>query len=587
MGMSGRSCLLRALFFISCFVVDIDGEAASHRIVLYPQPQQQNSIASGVYRTAYHFQPPRNWINDPNGPMYFNGVYHLFYQYNPNAAVWGDMHWGHSVSVDLINWAPLPLALAPTSPYDVNGCFSGSATVRRGTHPAVLYTGVDANYEQSQNLALPANLSDPVLTNWTKSGHNPLISAGDDFEATNFRDPTTAWVGSDGLWRTAVGAQIGANGTALLYRSRDFVRWERASRPLHSSSGSGMWECPDFYPVSVVGVEGLDTPPTEGEVKHVLKMSLFETHSDHYMLGAYDAARDAFVPEGEGAVDDYRAWQRYDHGKFYASKTFFDAGRRRRILWGWLNESDSEADDVAKGWAGIQTIPRTIRLDSNRRQLIQWPVEEVRSLRKHVVHLQNMELQTGLHEIKGVKASQADVEVDFQLHDLERAQTFDPTWAMDPPRLCAEQDASVQGGIGPFGLLVLASEKLEEHSAIFFRVYKDQNAYKVLMCSDQRRSSLWPELDKAAYGTFLDMNLEKESKISLRTLIDHSVIESFGGGGRACISARVYPSFFSNSSAHLYLFNNGSSSTTVSRLKAWDMAGARLNIRVDELSIEH
>ncbi|KAG6475339.1 hypothetical protein ZIOFF_064557 [Zingiber officinale] len=512
--------------------------------------------------------------------MYFNGVYHLFYQYNPNAAVWGDMHWGHSVSVDLINWAPLPLALAPTSSYDVNGCFSGSATVRRGTHPAVLYTGVNANYEQSQNLALPANLSDPVLTNWTKSGHNPLISAGDDFEATNFRDPTTAWVGSDGLWRAAVGAQIGANGTALLYRSRDFVRWERASRPLHSSSGSGMWECPDFYPVSVVGVEGLDTPPTEGEVKHVLKMSLFETHSDHYMLGAYDAARDVFVPEGEGAVDDYRAWQRYDHGKFYASKTFFDARRRRRILWGWLNESDSEADDVAKGWAGIQVSFVLILCFG-----CSMSIDSTMSM-SMCVDSDNSQDNSARQQSQAVD-SVAYVEVDFQLHDLERAQTFDPTWAMDPPRLCAEQDASVQGGIGPFGLLVLASEKLEEHSAIFFRVYKDQNAYKVLMCSDQRRSSLWPELDKAAYGTFLDMDLEKESKISLRTLIDHSVIESFGGGGRACISARVYPSFFSNASAHLYLFNNGSSSTTVSRLKAWDMAGARLNIRVDELSIEH
>ena len=116
-----------------------------------------------------------------------------------------------------------------------------------------------------------------------------------------------------------------------------------------------MWECPDFYPVLSKGRQGLDTSENSKDVKHVLKMSLGETHSDHYMLGRYDLEKDIFVPDK--MVDDYRAWLRYDYGNFYASKTFFDVKKKRRILWAWLNESDTEADGLLKGWQGIQVSP--------------------------------------------------------------------------------------------------------------------------------------------------------------------------------------------------------------------------------------
>ncbi|RWW74863.1 hypothetical protein BHE74_00017172 [Ensete ventricosum] len=403
--------------------------------------------------------------------------------------------------------------------------------------------------QQVQNIAVPANLSDPFLRVWTKPDYNPLMTPVDGIHSDMFRDPTTGWRGADGRWRVALGAEISGNGTALLYKSEDFVRWERADSPLHSSSASGMWECPDFFPVSIEGREGLDTSVNSKAVRHVLKMSLMVPQSDYYMLGTYDETRDIFVPDD--AADDYRMWLRYDYGKFYASKTFFDAKKKRRILWGWLNESDTESDDIAKGWAGLQIIPRKIWLDSRGRQLVQWPIEEVESLRRDEVHLHGLELTTGVHEIKGLKASQVDVEVDFELPSLEGADTFDPSRAMDAPKLCSEEDASVR---------VLDVES---------------------------RSSLRPELDKPVYGVFLDMDLEKERKISLRTLIDHSVIESFGGKGRACITARVYPELFLNTSSHLYLFNNGSSSVMISRFQSWGMAKAHLNIKLKDLVIEN
>lgn len=125
--------------------------------------------------------------------MYYNGVYHLFYQYNPKGAVWGNIVWAHSVSTDLINWLAVEPAIHPTEPFDINGCWSGSATILPGNRPVILYTGVDTLSRQVQNIAFPKNLSDPYLRKWVKPKYNPLIQPVGGINASSFRDPTTAW----------------------------------------------------------------------------------------------------------------------------------------------------------------------------------------------------------------------------------------------------------------------------------------------------------------------------------------------------------------------------------------------------------
>jgi hypothetical protein len=174
---------------------------------------------------------------------------------------------------------------------------------------------------------------------------------------------------------------------------------------------------------------------------------------------------------------------------------------------------------------------------------------------------------------------QADVEIDFELTSIDAADPFDPSWLLDTEKHCREADASVHGGLGPFGLVVLASDNMDEHTTVHFRVYKSEQKYMVLLCSDLRRSSLRPGLYTPAYGGFFEYDLEKEKKISLRTLIDRSAVESFGGGGRACIMARVYPAAVVDGATHMYAFNNGSSTVKVSQLKAWSMTRAQVNVR--------
>lgn len=308
-------------------------------------------------------------------------------------------------------------------------------------------------------------------------------------------------------------------------------------------------------------------------VKHVLKLSLDDTKHDYYTIGTYNYQKDVYIPD-KGSVDN-DSGLRYDYGKFYASKTFFDNEKGRRVLWGWINESSSVTEDISKGWSGVQAVPRTIWLDKSGKQLVQWPAEEVEQLRMNRVDSRNKVLRGGSTlEVTGITAAQADVEISFEALDLAKAEVMDPS-STDPQVMCSEMGASVKGKVGPFGLLVLASKGLQEYTAVFFRIFKGKNKYVVLMCSDQSRSSLNEENDKTSYGAFVDLNPVHE-KISLRSMIDHSIVESFGGRGKSCISARVYPTLAIDDGAFLHAFNYGSESIRISRLSAWSMNEAQI-----------
>ncbi|XP_014515840.1 beta-fructofuranosidase, cell wall isozyme [Vigna radiata var. radiata] len=545
----------------------IYGTAATHLHTLSSDSYNQ------PYRTAYHFQPPKNWINDPNGPLRYGGLYHLFYQYNPKGAVWGNIVWAHSVSKDLVNWTPLDPAIFPSQPSDINGCWSGSATLLPGNKPVILYTGINPKNQQVQNLAKPKNLSDPFLREWVKSPKNPLMAptSANEINSSSFRDPTTAWLGQDGHWRVLVGSKRRTRGMALLYRSKDFSDWIQAKHPLHSTLGSGMWECPDFFPVLKNGQLGVDTSVNDDYVSHVLKASLDDRKHDYYMIGSYNAAKDKFIPDK--GFEEFVL--RYDYGKYYASKTFFDDGKKRRVLLGWVNESSSVADDIKKGWSGIHTIPRAIWLHKSGKQLVQWPVEEIEKLRAKPVNLPPQALKGGkLLQINGVTATQADVEISFEVSgELRKAE--DLKYWTDPQILCSTKGSSLRSRLGPFGLLVFASEGLQEFTSVFFRIFRYQHKYLVLLCSDQSRSSLNKNNDLTTYGTFVDVNPLHE-KLSLRTLIDHSVVESFGGEGRGCITARVYPTLAINDKAQIYAFNNGTADVKITRFSAWSMKKAHI-----------
>lgn len=316
----------------------------------------QKTLAADPLRPQFHLLPAKNWMNDPNGPIYWKGHYHMFFQYNPGAAVWGDMHWAHAVSDDMIHWRHLPVALAPTrGGDDADGCFTGSAVDDHGT-ATILYTAVKRapleratlrdghnNFREVQCLATS---KDPQLRTWEKF-KQPVIEPPDDPKITGFRDPFLCRQGNDWLLGVASG-HAKRGGCVLLYRSKDLRSWEYlhelasghwTEKELINPVDSGeMWECPDFFPLGK---------------KHVL---LYSTAGQViWESGELDPKELKFHSEKRGILD---------HGAYYAQKTQLDA-KGNRILWGWIPEKRPDVELVAAGWAGCMALPRTLSLSAD------------------------------------------------------------------------------------------------------------------------------------------------------------------------------------------------------------------------------
>jgi beta-fructofuranosidase len=332
-------------------------------------------LAADPLRPQFHLLPAKNWMNDPNGPIFWNGRYHMFFQYNPNAAVWGDMHWAHAVSPDMIHWKHLPIALAPTPGWDdADGCFTGSAVDDHGT-ATFLYTGVKkstpelatlrdgtSNLREVQCLATS---SDPELRTWTK-WKTPVIEPPADPLLTGFRDPFL-WRDGD-LWYLGVGSGLRKQGgRVLLYRSTGLRQWEYL-HPLATGKWTGqekinpvdsgeMWECPDFFPLGS---------------KHVL---LYSTAGKvAWETGELDPRELVFHPQRSGVLD---------HGAYYAQKTQLDA-KGNRILWGWIPEKRPDSELISAGWAGCMALPRLLSLDKQE-DLQMRVAPQARSLRPEKV----------------------------------------------------------------------------------------------------------------------------------------------------------------------------------------------------------
>ncbi|MBZ0300671.1 MAG: glycoside hydrolase family 32 protein, partial [Anaerolineae bacterium] len=185
----------------------------------------RKQFAADPHRPTYHYLPPSNWMNDPNGVIQWQGQYHLFYQYNPDGPVHANMHWGHAVSDDLIHWSDLPVALAPTpGGPDAAGCFSGSAIDHNGV-PTFVYTGVTGEHYEHQVQCL-ATSADGLLT-WQKDARNPVISQvpPEARQTRDFRDPFV-WKQGDS-WYLLIASRIqDVGGTVFLYQSPDLIHWD-------------------------------------------------------------------------------------------------------------------------------------------------------------------------------------------------------------------------------------------------------------------------------------------------------------------------------------------------------------------------
>lgn len=363
------ACAWIVLLVFSCQTKRLEKEVASSENTYYQEP----------HRTQYHFSPKANWMNDPNGMVYFEGEYHLFYQYYPDSTVWGPMHWGHAVSSDLIHWEHLPVALEPD---ELGWIFSGSAvfdaenTSGLGTEdnpPLVaIYTyhdpiGADAGRDDFQTQGIAYSL-DKGRT-WEKYKGNPVL---DNPGIRDFRDPKVSKVQVSGQDKWIM--SLAVKDKISFYSSEDLLQWEHESdfNPPWAAYG-GVWECPDLFP--------LTTP--DGQEKWVLLVSINPGgpnggSATQYFIGDFD---------GQTFSTDQNEIQWLDYGADnYAGVTWSNIpdSDGRQLFIGWMSNWLYANVVPTEVWRSATTLPREISLwgKSPEWHLASSPVKELEKLRK-------------------------------------------------------------------------------------------------------------------------------------------------------------------------------------------------------------
>jgi beta-fructofuranosidase len=332
------------------------------------------------YKGRYHFSAPFGWINDPNGFCFFQGRYHLFYQYHPYSAVWGPMYWGHAVSADLITWEHLPPALAPDTAADSGGCFSGTALVEDG-RLFLLYTGVckdgAGNVVQQQCLAW----SNDGLS-FTKADTNPVIPASllpPGFRASEFRDPKL-WSEGGRYYCIVSAADAEGQGHLLLFSSTDLQRgWGCEGDYLTGlECFAGMWECPDRFSL---------------DEKELLLLSVICSPADTYPLPGSHGSLWAALKVADSRFCT-TAFDVLDKGfDFYAPQTILTPDGRR-IMIAWIGAWANTLPTAPQGWAGSMSLPRELSFVDGR--LLQKPAREIEAYLEPLESFSGLSLQGSL-----------------------------------------------------------------------------------------------------------------------------------------------------------------------------------------------
>ena len=368
------------------------------------------------YRPQFHFSPETGWMNDPNGMVFYDGEYHLFYQHYPDSTVWGPMHWGHAVSSDMVHWTHLPIALYPDS---LGYIFSGSAVVdtentsgfSKGDVPPIVavFTYHNSQLEksgsstfQSQGIAWSIDKG----KTWTKYSGNPVLRNPGKMD---FRDPKVFWHKETRKWIMILAVRDRIN----LYSSSDLKSWSYESEfGTDAGAHGGVWECPDLFPLKV---EGSD------ETKWVMLVSINPGgpnggSATQYFTGKFDGNQ--FIPDEKS--DKWIDWGTDN----YAGVTWSDIPQSdgRRLFLGWMSNWNYATVVPATVWRSATTIPRELSLayENGSYYLLSRPVKELTNLRKvskSIIYSEIANSSDGDLIIEDPGLNQSEIEFEFKIQD--------------------------------------------------------------------------------------------------------------------------------------------------------------------------
>ncbi len=484
------------------FVITIDTPAINVRPMYNSVTQcmpgenmTDNQTPTGTtdpYRPHYHFATPSGWLNDPNGMIYLDGEYHLFYQHHPDSILWGPMHWGHTVSRDLVHWQDLPIALAPDS---LGMIFSGSAVIDHqntagfGAGAMVAVFTHDNNNHQSQSLAYS---SDKGRT-WTKYANNPVLVPPDN--TPDFRDPKVFWYNdgrSTGHWVML----LAVNRSIWIYRSPDLKQWQKTDEITGRGASSGVWECPELLQLP------LDGGP---QTRWVLVVSVQQgapagSSGQQYFVGDFDGQH--FIP-AEPA--DVVRWADYG-ADFYAAQAWNEAPRGRHIWLAWMNNWDYARQTPATTWRGAMSVPRELSLvsDTHGIQMLQQPIAELRATRIPLGNWSTLTVAPGNNPLANLHGDALDLVARFIVDDTTAASRFG---------LRVRVGASEQTTVG-------------------------YNVAKGMLYIDRSHSG--QQVPGFAAPQVLALP-PRNGIVELHILVDRSSVEVFADGGRAVLTNQIFP----------------------------------------------
>jgi len=482
------------------------------------------------HRPHFHYTPPQNWMNDPNGLVYHEGTYHLFHQYNPEGNRWGHMSWYHATSPDLVHWTHKGVAI----PEEENEMiFSGSAVVDHdntaGFSPesdvapmVAVYTShyalPDGSTNQAQSLAYSVDGGDT----WTKYAGNPVL----DHPDPEFRDPNVFWYPPEKKWVMAVA--LSERRVIQFYESPDLTDWTHLSDFGPAGSTTGIWECPALFRVPMEG--------QPGRTRWVLSVDVGAGgvaggSGSQYFVGSFDGTTFTADPTH---LDDAPHWADYGPD-FYAAIPWSNVpAADGRALWlGWMNNWDYAEDIPTAPWRSAQTVARSLSLQpaGGTLTLTQRPVEELEQLRTHPVRLEERSLRDETVSLaeQGLSGQTLDLLAEFAPGDAETV-----------------------------GLHVRAGET--EQTVVGY----DAASASVFVDRTQSGTADFAEGFAARNAAPLSPT---DGRVTLRVLVDRSSVEVFANGGARVLTHRIFPA---PSSDGVAAFATGGTATLLS-LDAWSL----------------
>jgi fructan beta-fructosidase len=473
----------------------------------------QVKLYTEQYRPQFHYSPASNWCNDPNGLVYNNGTYHLFYQHNPLGNVWGHMTWAHATSKDLVHWKHLPIAIP-----EENGVmiFSGTCVIdknntsgfgKNGKVPMVaVYTGHIENVNQSQHIAY--SLDDGIT--WTKYANNPVL----DLHKKDFRDPKIFWQQQKKYWVMAV--MLPVEHIVQFYSSKNLKEWQHLSDFGPAGDTSGVWECPDLTQVPIEGMPG--------KKKWLLQTS--QNASMQYFVGEFDGT--SFT--NENPTDKV---YRPDYGPDYYAAIAYNQLPAAILptAIGWINNWNYANDIPTTPWKGAMALPRTLSLKkvNNEWLLIQKPVAAINAQAKKILQLKN-------EMVEGKKMLPAkNTQFKLQL-------------TIEPPA------ASVSG------------VRIANGNDHYFEIGYDEAKQVCYTDRSKAGNNSFSESFKKL-SRFEKTIALQHKKLQLEIYFDNSIAEVFVNGGEAVFTVQLFPA---EKETGIELFSTGAAAS-FSNISLWQM----------------